>query len=50
MHQAHMVHHRQMEDMQEHKLTAAIPLAITMVLLGSKLVALLCPSVLAANS
>lgn len=37
MHQARMGHHRQMEDMQEHKLTAAKPLATIMVLLGSKL-------------
>ena len=50
MHQAHMVHHRQMEGMQEHKLTAAIPLATIMALLGSKLVSVLYPNVLAANS
>lgn len=38
MHQARMVHQHQMEGMQEHKLTAAIILAITMVLPGFELV------------
>lgn len=38
MHQARMVHHHQMEGMQEHKLTAAIILAIIMVLPGFELV------------
>ena len=37
VHQVRMVHHRQTEGMLEHKLTAAIPLATTMVLRGFKL-------------